>query len=232
MKTKVQKQEELTKAEELLSGSKFLAFAEFTGIPAEEVRKLRRSAKELGANILVIKKRLLSLLFKQKGIDFDLKKFKTSVGTIFSPDVEKGSGAVYKFLANLGETKDEKAANINKILGGYDLVKNSELEASRVIAIGQLPPREVIMAQFMGMLVAPLRTFMYILQEKAKQAGEVKAEAPKEEPKVETPAEETETETPAEVPAETSTEADTQESKTEEAPIETTAESDPDEVTE
>jgi large subunit ribosomal protein L10 len=194
MKTKAQKQEELVRAEELLKGSKFLAFAEFSGIPAEEVRKLRRSAKELGASILVIKKRLLSLLLKQKGIDFDLRKFKTSVGTVFSPDVEKGSGAVYKFLSNLGETKDEKAENVKKILGGYDLVKNDTLDAGKVIAIGQLPPREVIIGQLMGMLVAPLRTFMYIISEKAKQAGVPKSEAPKEEPKAEAPAEQPPTE--------------------------------------
>jgi large subunit ribosomal protein L10 len=172
MKTKAQKQEELTKAEELLKGSKFLAFAEFSGIPAEEVRKLRRSAKDLGANILVIKKRLLSLLFKQKGIDFDLKKFKTSIGTVFSSDVEKGSGAVYKFLSNLGETKDEKAANIKKILGGYDLAKNDAMDASKVIAIGQLPPREVLLAQLAGMIAAPIRAFMYVIQERAKKVGE------------------------------------------------------------
>lgn len=171
MKTKAQKQEELTRAEELLSGSKFLAFAEFSGIPSEEVRKLRRSAKELGANILVIKKRLLSLLLKQKGIDYDLKKFKTSVGTVFSQDVEKGSGAVYKFLSNLGETKDEKAANVKKILGGYDLDKKDALDAQKVIAIGQLPPREVLLAQLAGMIVAPIRTLMYMLQEKAKKVA-------------------------------------------------------------
>lgn len=186
MKTKAQKQEELVKAEELLKGSKFLAFAEFSGIPAEEVRKLRRSAKELGASILVIKKRLLSLLFKQKGIDFDLKKFKTSIGTVFSTDMEKGSGAVYKFLSQLGETKDEKAANIKKILGGYDLAKMDVLDAQKVIAIGQLPPREVIIGQLMGMLVAPLRTFMYILTEKAKMSGAPKTEEKAEEPKAET----------------------------------------------
>jgi len=199
MKTKAQKQDELKNAETLLAGSKFLAFAEFSGIPAEEVRKLRRSAKDLGSNILMIKKRLLSLLFKQKGIDYDLKQFKTSVGTVFSPDVEKGSGAIYKFLSQLGETKDEKAENIKKILGGYDLVKMNALDAQRVIAIGQLPPREVLLAQFMGMLVAPLRAFMYILQEKAKMGV-----APKvEEPKVEAP-------TTAEVVVEEPTEVKTE----------------------
>lgn len=171
MKTKIQKTEELKRAEELLGKSKFLAFAEFSGVSAEDVRKLRRSAKEAGASILMLKKRLLAIALKNKGVDFDTKGLKTSIGTVFADDVEKSTGAVYKFFANLGETKDEKAANIKKILGGYDLATMSPLDASRVIAIGQLPPRDVLMAQLMGMFVAPLRTFMYMVNEIAKSKG-------------------------------------------------------------
>lgn len=195
MKTKVQKTEEIKKAEELLSGSKFLAFAEFGGVPAEDVRKLRVKAKEMGANVMMLKKRLLNVALKNKGIDYDVRQFKASVGTVFSPDVEKGSGAVYGFFSNLGESKEDKAANVKKILGGFDIANGTSLDASKVIAIGMLPPREVILSQFMGMLVAPIRTFMYILQEKAKMSG-----APAVEEKVEAaseaaPAEELKTET-------------------------------------
>lgn len=208
MKTKIQKTEEIKKAEELLSGSKFLAFAEFGGVPAEDVRKLRVKAKEMGANVMMLKKRLLNVALKNKGIDYDVRQFKASVGTVFSPDLEKGSGAIYGFFSNLGESKEEKAENIKKILGGFDIANGTSLDASKVIAIGMLPPREVILAQFMGMLVAPLRTFMYILQEKAKMSGvpaaqekaEAASEAAPEEP---LPAQAVKTETePESAPAE------------------------------
>lgn len=224
MKTKPQKVDEIKKAEELLAQSKFLAFAEFGGVPAEEVRKLRVKAKEMGANVMMLKKRLLNVALKNKGIDYDVRQFDASVGTVFSPDLEKGSGALYGFFSNLGENKEEKAANIKKILGGFDMTSGTTLDAGKVIAIGQLPPREIILAQFMGMLVAPLRTFMYILQEKAKMMGEApKAAAPvaetTEAPKEEAPL-------PAENPETTSEPADSPK-EGEATNTETSAESNP-----
>lgn len=187
MKTKTQKQEELKKAEAMLEGSKALVFAEFTGVPADGVRKLRQEAKTKGGKIMMLKKRLLNLLLKQKGIDYDVRQFDSSVATLFAEDIEKGSSSLYGFFSNLGETKDEKESSIKKILGGFDLQNKTPFDAAKVVAIGKLPSREVILSQFMGMLVAPLRTFMYILQEKAKMSGapkkEVKAEVPIEAPK-------------------------------------------------
>jgi len=65
--TKAQKQEELKRAKVLLDKSQALIFTDFTKIPAESIRKLRIDLKNSGANFLVIKKRLLGLLLKEKG---------------------------------------------------------------------------------------------------------------------------------------------------------------------
>src|SRR3989344_2749768 len=102
MKTKAQKTVELAKAKKLLDKSQALIFTDFTKVSAEDIRKLRIELKKLGANYLVIKKRLLGLLLKEQGIDVDLKQFKISVGTIFS---EKGpdsvAGPAFKFFSGL-----------------------------------------------------------------------------------------------------------------------------------
>ena len=102
MKSKAQKQEELNEARKLLEKSQALVFTDFTKVTAESVRKFRRDLKGVNANFLVIKKRLLAILFKEKGIDVDLKQFKTSVGTIFSrDDVEKIAGPAFTFFSKL-----------------------------------------------------------------------------------------------------------------------------------
>ncbi|MEK7076742.1 MAG: 50S ribosomal protein L10, partial [Patescibacteria group bacterium] len=82
MKTKTQKQEELKRGKELLEKSKFLLFADFTKVAAEDMRRLRRELAAVGGTFLVIKKRLLELMLKGKGMDFEAKKFKTSLGTV------------------------------------------------------------------------------------------------------------------------------------------------------
>jgi len=173
MKTKVQKSEELKKAKELLEKSRALIFADFSKITAEDTRKLRTELKKAGASFLVIKKRLLGLLLKEKGIDFDLKQLKMSIGTIFAEgDIEKAAGPAYQFFSKLeipeGAAKDSW---IKHLLGGYDAKTNMAVDAQQIIYIGKLPPREVLLAQLLGMLTAPIRSFMFVLDQKAKAGG-------------------------------------------------------------
>ncbi len=102
MKSKAQKQEELNEARKLLEKSSALVFTDFTKITAESIRKFRRELKGANADFLVIKKRLLGILFKEEGIDIDLKQFKISVGTIFSRgDIEKIAGPAFTFFSKL-----------------------------------------------------------------------------------------------------------------------------------
>lgn len=177
MKTRAQKETELAKARELFDKSEALIFADFTKITAENLRKLRVELKKANANLLVIKKRILGLLLKEKGIDVDLQQFKTSVGTIFSmADAEHIAGPTYKFFSGM-EIPDGAAKDvwIKKILAGYDLNAKSAMDAQQIIYIGKLPPREVVLAQLLGMLAAPVRSFLYILSEKSKQGGAASA---------------------------------------------------------
>jgi len=173
MKTRAQKEAELANARVLFEKSEALIFADFTKITAENLRKLRTELKKSGANFLVIKKRILGILLKEKGIDVDLKQFKTSVGTIFSEvDSEHIAGPAFKFFSGMevpeGEAKD---VWVKKILAGYNLTAGTAMTAEDVVYIGKLPPREVVLAQLLGMLAAPIRSFLYILDEKSKMGG-------------------------------------------------------------
>ncbi len=184
MKTRAQKEEELANARELFEKSQALIFADFTKITAENLRKLRTELKKSGANFLVIKKRILGILLKEKGIDVDLKQFKTSVGTIFSEvDSEHVAGPAFKFFSGMevaeGEAKD---VWIKKILTGYDINAKVAMNAEQIIYIGKLPPREVVLAQLLGMLAAPIRSFMYLLDQKSKMGPQPAAAAASVEP--------------------------------------------------
>jgi large subunit ribosomal protein L10 len=170
MKTKAQKSEELKKAKVLLEKSRALVFADFSKVTAEDVRKLRGELRKSGASFLVIKKRLLGLLLKEKGINADLKQFKISVGTIFAEgDIEKAASPAYKFFSTLavpdGGAKD---VWVKHLLGGYDMKSAALVDAQQIVYIGKLPPREVVLAQLLGMLTAPIRSLLYVLDQKSK----------------------------------------------------------------
>jgi len=172
MKTKLQKQEELADAKKLLEKSNGLIFADFTKVTAEDLRKFRREIAKAGGKFLVIKKRLLGLLLKEKRIDVDLKSYKVSVGTIFAENgVEGAAGPAFKFFKGLelpeGAPKDTWTKHL---IGGYDLNAMMAVDGAQVVYIGNLPPREVLLAQLLGMLAAPIRSFLYVLDQKSKQS--------------------------------------------------------------
>lgn len=173
MKSKAQKGEELKKGKKLLEGSNVLVFADFSGVTTANTTKLRKVMRESDGEFLVIKKRLLNLLLKEKGASFNMREFGGQVGTIFSKgDIEKISGPVYNFFSKLEVPEGgDKQMWVKKILGAFDVKAGKAVGADQIMFIGKLPPREVLLAQLLGMLAAPLRSFMYLLQEKSKKQG-------------------------------------------------------------
>ena len=171
MKTKAQKQVELGEAKVLLEKSTGLIFADFTQVTAEDLRKFRRELAKVGGKFLVIKKRLLGLLFKEKGIDVDLKQYKTSIGTVFAENgLEGAASPAFKFFKGLaipeGGAKDMWTKHL---IGGFDIKAMVPVDAAQVVYIGNLPPREVLLAQLLGMIAAPIQSLLYVLSEKSKQ---------------------------------------------------------------
>lgn len=175
MKTKTQKVADVQEAKGYLANSKTLLFANFASMSAEDLRKIRREMSASGAKFAVVKKRLLNVLFKEQGIDYDARNFDGSVGTVFAEGtIDMVSGPLYRALASLGTDAKTREAAVSRILGAYDLEGKVPFEREAVMHIGTLPPREILLAQLLGMLAAPIRSFLYILDEKSKQTVETK----------------------------------------------------------
>ena len=170
MKSKAQKQLELKQGQELYEKSDALVFVDCSEVKTVDLRNLRQELKKSGNPFLVIKKRLLGLILKEKGLEFKSSEFKTSVGTVFVSNLENAAASIYKFFKGLEINKkiDVKAAE--KILGGYDLKEKSTIDAARIAFIGQLPPREVLLAQLLGMIAAPIKSLLYVLKEKSQRS--------------------------------------------------------------
>lgn len=154
-KTKAQKAEILSSAEAELKNSKFLVFADFSQTPDEVIKAFRRLARGAKSQFHVIKKRLIGVMLKKAGIDFNPKQFKSQMGTIFTQgDISDIAPVVYKF---------SKTNQTFKMLGGFDLAKKEEIPFATLQAIGKLPSREVLLGQVLGGLTGPVRKLMYVL---------------------------------------------------------------------
>ncbi len=164
MITKEKKTQLIEEGKKELEAAKVLLFADFEGSQVEELRELRKTLKNAGAKFKVLKKRLLRLVLQEKGIEFDPLKFEGQVGTIFSSgEISAIVQPVYKF--------SKEHPNF-KLMGGLNVETKEEVPFETIKMIGSLPSREILLAQFLGAMTAPLRGLMYILSEKSKRSAE------------------------------------------------------------
>ncbi len=164
MKSKLQKKQEIEQGNALATDAQSLVFVDFSKTPVKQVTQLKNSARALGATYRVVKKRLLKRVFTEKDIMVDPEQFNGQVATIFSPgDISEIGGVVYRFIKGLD--KDTSF----QMLGGYAAETKKFFSQEDMTRIGQLPSREVLLAQLMGMLQAPMRQLAYTLDQVAKK---------------------------------------------------------------
>ena len=168
MLTKEEKKQAVALGEEIIGKSKNVLFADFTSVPTAEVRKLRILMRETGGSFTVIKKRLLRIALKNKGIDFDPStKFEQQAGMIASPlAIFEIAGKIQAIVKEIAKAKKEL-----KIVGGVDLTTKKEITPLEFLAIAKLPSREVLLTQIAFMLTMPIKKVMVALNERAKQTN-------------------------------------------------------------
>lgn len=161
MKTKEQKKAQIESGLKGIEGHKTLVFANFAGVKVNELNTLRRALNDAGARFEVFKKRLLRVAFQKKGIEVNPEDFAGSVGVAFSKEgIESLASTVAGFA---------KGVKAFKILGGFDTELKKFFAGEEVSAIGNLPPREVLLSQVVGTIAAPMSMLLYVLGERAKQ---------------------------------------------------------------
>jgi large subunit ribosomal protein L10 len=166
MRTKTQKKEDVKRGEETIAKSETAIVTDFTGLSANELNAFRRSVRALGGIVLVMKKRLLKLVFASKDMDFDPKKFTGQAGVVFSPkDIVETSGVVYNF------SKPFVKKDIFKILGGFELKDRKFYEGVEIKKLGQLPSKEVLLGQLAFMLTVPIKKLLFVMNEKSKKVA-------------------------------------------------------------
>ncbi len=155
MLTKAEKQNVIEGGVESLKGSRSIVFIDFAGVKAQDINGFRRKVRDVNGEMSVIKKKLLRVAFEKSGVDFDPEIFEGQVGTIISKE------DLYVIAAPAVKL------DASKVLGGYDLEAKRFVSAEEVVMLGKLPSREVLLSQVVGMVASPIRSFMFVLKERA-----------------------------------------------------------------
>ncbi len=166
---KEKKKEIVKQFRENLAKQKGVFFINFKGMKGESAHSLRSELHKSEAKMMVARKTLAKIAFKEEGIDFDPQSFDGEVGFIFSYQDGVGTAKIVNKFA-----KDEAIV----ILGGF--FENSVISFEEVKSLAELPSREVLMAKLLGTMAAPMKNLLYVLEGNTRGLLYVLANAKKE----------------------------------------------------
>ena len=159
--TREKKEQIIEEGKKDVENSNVLVFSDFNGVKVDEMRELRVALRETGAKFKVIKKRLLGLILKDSGIDFDTTELDGQIGIAFTKgEISEAAQPVFKFA---------KEHETFKIVGGVNVDEKKRIPLEMIITISNLPSREVLLASVVGSIAAPLRGFMHVLKAKSEK---------------------------------------------------------------
>ncbi len=126
------------------SRAKSVVFVDYKGINVANDTDLRNKMREAGCEYHVYKNRLVKLALDELKIDCLNDKLQGTLAVAFSFDSETEA-------ANVLDKASEKAGISMK----FGLVSGSYVDDAALKALANLPSREVLIAQLLGMLQAP-----------------------------------------------------------------------------
>ena len=143
----------------LLTGSDYLFFVTYKGLKVKDVDSFKKQLAPLGAECHVLKNRFVNKMAELNGIDA-LAAFKLSGDTAMISGKGDAGPVAKAIKAFSAETKGVLSAQ-----GGY--FDGAVLEPQQVIAIADLPGKDALRAQLLGLLVAVPTGLVRVLNAKA-----------------------------------------------------------------
>lgn len=149
--------EKVSKVEEIsenLSKAKSVFFTDFTGLTVEEVTRLRKEFSKANVKYLVVKNTLARLSAKELGYENIIPYLQGPTGIAISFDDPVAPVRVISDFRKDKEIPSIKAA----------LLEGQLLDREAAEEVRKIPSREVLLAQVVGTMAAPLTHFIGGLQ--------------------------------------------------------------------
>lgn len=151
--TRAKKEELLSQYKEKIANSSAIVFTHYRGSSVKQQRSLRAKLKDVGAEYLIVKNSLLGIALKEvRGIDADSLTSGPNGVVFVGEDIAKGVTALKDWI---------KAEKIIEITGA--VLESSILNAESADKLSDLPTKEQVRAQLLGMLVSPASSLARII---------------------------------------------------------------------
>ena len=138
---------------EKLERAKALIFTNYQGLTHKQIEKLKKTTKSLDGDYIVAKNTLLLRSLQGSKIKLEEKDLEGPTAAMFV------YGDVIEPLKNLGKTIKQLGLPTIK----FGILEGKLVKADQLLRLAALPSREVLLAQFVNGLKAPITNFVYSL---------------------------------------------------------------------
>jgi large subunit ribosomal protein L10 len=147
--TKAKKNELVAEVSEALATSKLTVFASYNGLSVADIQTLRRSAREAGVTIKVVKNRLVRVAMSQNDT---YKNTDTALltGQLLYAMSDSDEVAPAKVLDEFAKTHP-----VLKFVGAFGM-EGELMDATAVQALAGLPTKNELIGQVVSMLLSPV----------------------------------------------------------------------------
>lgn len=140
---------------EKFNAAKTVVVVDYRGLTVAQATKLRKQLREAGVEYRVVKNTLLSIAAKEAGAEALVPTFKGVTAIAFGgEDLIAPAQIIAKFA------KENKLPEIKA-----GLLEGEYLDKEGVVALGELPSKEVLLAQVASCFQAPIQRMAYVLEE-------------------------------------------------------------------
>ena len=149
----------VSEIEELAKNAKSIVLVDYRGLTVSQVSEIRNEARKAGGIYKVYKNRLMKIAFENLGITFPATDYEGTTAVLFHPTDEVAPAKI--------ALDGSKKFNTLKLKSGF--VAGKYYNTEEITALANIPSREVLLAQLLGLLTSPMRSLAVGLSEVAKK---------------------------------------------------------------
>jgi len=146
--------------ESLAKDAKSIVLVDYRGLTVANATDLRNTVRNAGGQYKVYKNRLMKIAFEKLGIQFPANDFEGTTAVLFHATDEA-------LPAKIALDGSKKYNNSLKLKSGY--VNGKYYNTEEITNLANIPSRDVLVAQLLGMLTNPMRSLAVAVSEIAKK---------------------------------------------------------------
>ena len=148
-----EKQKLVASIQDKLASSKLVIFTDYRGLTVEEMTQLRTKLRIPGVEYKVYKNTMLAFALRNLGYEsFEDKLFGPNAVLFSQEDLVTPAKVITEFIKNY------KKLEVKMVI-----IEGKVAEPNAVKDLAELPPREVLLAQVLGTMQAPITSFVRVL---------------------------------------------------------------------